>query len=214
VKEKNIGEAVGLWKESIKLSYVFMCFFTVALIVYAPEIITILYSEKYLPGVTVFRIYSIIMLLNVTYFYMIISSMGKTKYILYSTLASIGINIVLSILLYKVIGFAGPAVATLISFLAFRLGQLGISVRISGVKFAEIFPWRALGGITAVNLAFGIFFALVGNIINLEKSIGQIPESIIFGMIWMFVYLGIYFKYIKSKWDILNKGSVDSDKSI
>lgn len=210
-KEKKIQDAVELWKESIKVSYVFMCYFTTVLFVYAAEIITILYSEKYLPGVPVFKVYSIIMLFNVTYFYMIISSMGKTKYILYTTLASIGLNIVLSILFYNLMGFIGPAVATLVSFTAFRIGQLIITVRLTEIEFKNIFPWKSIGLVTVVNIAFGIVFTLLGRVVHLEQNIGQIAESIIFGAVWLIVYIGIYFKYIKKKWHILNKGSVEKD---
>ena len=209
VKEKNVNAAISLWKESIKLSYVFMCFFTAVLIVYAPEIISILYSEKYLPGVTVFRIYSVIMLFSVTYFYMIISCMGKTKYILYSTLTAIATNLVLSIIFYKLMGFIGPAVATLASFFIFRLVQLLMSVKLSGVRLRDIFPWISLLGITIVNIAFGLSFILIGRVIKLENLIGQIPESIILGGIWLVSYLLLFLKYIKSKWDILNKGSIE-----
>ena len=75
IKEKRNKEAIGIWGESIKLSYVFMCFSAAVLVVYAPEIISILYSSKYLPGVDVFRVYSLLLLLNVTSFNSILNSM-------------------------------------------------------------------------------------------------------------------------------------------
>ena len=209
VKENNMKGAVMLWKESIKLSYVFMCFFSTVLIVYAPEIISILYSAKYLPGVTVFRIYAIIMLMSVTHFYMVISSLGKTKYILYTTVGTILLNVVLSILFYRLLGFVGPAVATLISFLVFRFSQLIISVKLSDIGFSEIMPWGTFGIIGIVNAGFGGLFALLREVVHLESSIGWIPESVLLGFFWMILYFGIYFKYIKNKWDILNKGGED-----
>ncbi len=214
IKEKRKGKAIELWGESIKLSYIFMCFFTVALIVYAPEIISILYSPKYLPGVTVFRIYSLILILNVTTFNIIINSMGKTKYIFYSTLLSIGANIVISLALYSLLGFVGPAIATLISFAIFALFQLGATVRLTGSEFKVIFPWKSMGYISVVNIAFGAIFFLLGRYIKLDLLLGQIAESIIFGVLWLLIYFGIYFKYLKKKWDILNRGSIGYNQEI
>jgi len=209
IKEKRNSEAIGIWGESIKLSYVFMCFSAAVLVVYAPEIISILYSSKYLPGVDVFRVYSLLLLLNVTSFNMIINSMGKTRYIFYSALASIAANIVFSVGLYYLMGFIGPAIATLISFASFSLIQLLITVRLAGCSFKSIFPWRSIGLTSAVNASMGLFFFIAGRLIGLDALIGQIAESILFGAIWLIAYMLLYFKYIRRKWDILNKGSVE-----
>ena len=209
IKEKRNKEAIGIWGESIKLSYVFMCFSAAVLVVYAPEIISILYSSKYLPGVDVFRVYSLLLLLNVTSFNMIINSMGKTRYILYSALVSIAANIVFSIGLYYLLGFIGPAIATLISFTSFSVVQLLITIRLTGCSFRKIFPWRSIGLTSSVNILMGVFFFLAGKMIGLDLLIGQVAESIVFGSVWLIVYFWLYFKYIRRKWDILNRGSMD-----
>ncbi|MEI7667881.1 MAG: oligosaccharide flippase family protein, partial [Erysipelotrichaceae bacterium] len=81
-------DGLKLWGESIYISYAVMCFFSVALIMYAPSVISLLYSDKYLPGVDVFRVYSALYIIRFTYFGIILNSIGKTKFVFYSSLFS------------------------------------------------------------------------------------------------------------------------------
>ena len=73
LKEKEIEKAVKLWGNATYLSFTVICFLAFALFAFAPEVMTILYSEKYLAGVGVFRIYSLVLLLRCTYFGMILN---------------------------------------------------------------------------------------------------------------------------------------------
>jgi len=114
----NSGEkekAIEIWKKSLTISYALMCFFATYLIVYAPQVVTFLYSSKYLPAVGIFRIYSLILLLRSTYFGMGLSVVGKTKYIMYISAFALLMNLILNLIFYRMIGFNGPAVATELS---------------------------------------------------------------------------------------------------
>ena len=110
LKNGKNNEVVKLWGETIILSYVFICFFTAFLFVFAPQIMEVLYSEKYLPGVNIFRIYSIVLLLRVTYFGMVLNSIGKTKMIFYCSIASLLLNVVFNFLFLYLFGMSGPAI--------------------------------------------------------------------------------------------------------
>ena len=62
LQKKENEKALELWKMATNLSYICIAFLAAALFVFAPDVITILYSEKYLPGVGVFRVYSLVLL--------------------------------------------------------------------------------------------------------------------------------------------------------
>ncbi|MCR3905733.1 MAG: oligosaccharide flippase family protein [Tenericutes bacterium] len=207
LKSNKISGAIKLWNSSIIISYTFICFFSIGLFVFAPDVIALLYSSKYLPGVKVFRIYSIILLLRVTYFGIILNSIGKTKFILYSSLISLLLNVVLSIGLYYVFGYIGPAIATLTSLLLVQLLQLSITCRTINIRFRAIMPWRDIARITAYNIILGLIFYFLKTISSIELTNSSLIESILLGFIWGIIIFAIEFKRIKATWVLLNSPS-------
>lgn len=204
LKNKNIEEAVYIWGDTTTLSYLFICFFAATLYVYAPDIITLLYSDKYLSGVDVFRVYSITLLLRCTYFGIILNALGKTKFILYSSIASLILNLLLNYPFYKIFGFIGPAVATFVSIILIQLIQLKITAKSIQIPFKRIFPWRTLAIITVVNLVLGIVFSSLKDVVMIKHLTGEIVESIIMGLLWGLVYFILFLNVIKQKWNSLN----------
>ena len=206
LKDGNNEKAVKLWGDATSLSYVFICFFATGMFVYAPDVISLLYSDKFLPGVSVFRVYCIVLLLRCTYFGMILNSIGRTKFIFYSSVAALLLNALFIYPCYLLFGFVGPAIASLISMGIVAVLQLiATSVSIN-IPFKSVFPWRALGAITLLNILMGLIFAFVKQAISLEITSGEIMESIILGIAWAIVYILIMLKYIKRQWGLLNTG--------
>ena len=56
LKKNENEKAVMLWNNATSISYTIICLFSISFFVFAPDIIAFLYSEKYLPGVSIFRI--------------------------------------------------------------------------------------------------------------------------------------------------------------
>jgi len=204
LRDKEYDEAVNIWGNSIEISFIIICFVSFGLIVFAPEVISLLYSNKYLPGVNVFRVYSLVLLLRVTYFGMILNSIGKTKFIFYSSIISLLLNIILNYVFYLIFGFIGPAIATFISLIiVIYLQLLATSISIS-IPMHSIFPWMKLLNIMFINVLLAFVFSGLKNIIHLQQFTGEIGESIILGFLWGVIYLGSQFKSIKSCWKELN----------
>ncbi|TEB08208.1 colanic acid exporter [Pelotomaculum schinkii] len=203
LKNNKNDEAITLWKHAITLSYICICFFATGLFVFASEFISLLYSDKYLSGVAVFRVFNVVLLLRCTYFGMILNSIGKTKFIFYSSIASLGLNVILSYLFYLMFGFIGPAIATFISIAAVNMCQLIVSSKSISISFINIFPWKFLAIITMINIFFGVSFTLVKEVIQLETFTGEIMESIVLGIAWGIIYFLIMLKTIKTKWKVL-----------
>ncbi len=216
------ARAVLLWKNAFLFNYAVMAVMVSGIVTYAPEVITILYSEKYLPGVTVFRIYTLLMLLRTTYFGMILNAAGKTKYIFHISVVQLCVNTVLNIIGCRWLGFIGPALATvLVSF----IGAVLLSRRTGkevGMPFRAVIPWRGLLFITAVNLAFAVAFAVVKQVLPLETwggalfstvlfnhvsaaSLGECAESVLLGAVWALLYFALLSRFLKKKWNELNQ---------
>jgi len=202
-KGDNEG-VVSLWGISIELSYIVISFFVTACVVFAPQIITILYSEKYLPGVAIFRIYSLVLLLRTTYFGLVLNSIGKTKFILYSSVASLFINIVLNCFMYWLIGFEGPAVASFVSIFVVNFVQLWLTSRVLSIPFRKIFPWLQLIKISTINIIWGVIASIILFFLKIGTNSQSLVIAIVIGCIFAGGYLLFLRKKIKHAWKMLN----------
>ena len=206
LKKDDKYKALNLWGNAISLSYLIICFLATGIFTYAPEVMTLLYSEKYITGVPVFRVYSLVLLFRCTYFGMILNSIGKTKIILYSTVLVLITNVILNFFFYYLFGFIGPAIATLIVTLFSATYLLSETSKTLNTSFKKIFPWKNIIYITILNMGLGVVFVLAKDLLSLEKNLGGVIESIMLGAVWGAIYFAITFRFMKRKWQALNEG--------
>ncbi len=202
LQQDKIQQALKAWEDAIILSFMVVSFFSVAFFVFAPEVISILYSKKYILGIDVFRVFCIVLLLRCTYFGMILNAVGQTKYIFYSSFISLFLNIVLSLVMIPYLGLLGPAFASLISSIVMNLAQLLFSSKCLQISFSRIFPWKSIGKIL-------FFQCLLGGIIIILKELitvhlGEIVTVFSIGIIWFAVMVILFRNSIKRRWKRLN----------
>ena len=207
-KERN-QDAISLWANATELSYLLICLIVAGVFTYAEDVMSLLYSEKYLPGLSVFRIYTLVLLLRCTYFGIILNAKGKTKEILYAGIASLALNTVLNPLMYWMLGMNGPALATFLSMFVVLLWQLFRTAKHTGVSFACVFPFKRIGWITVVNAAFALVFYGIKSALPLENYFTSLGESLVLGGIWCLLYLVVMRKFIKRTWNSLNQGGME-----
>ena len=114
IAEKNYKASVGLYRAFLEISLLSTGILALSATAVAPELIQFLYTDKYLPGLDVFRIYILIDILNIMCITLVLSASGWTKTILYISLGAFTLNIGLNILLFKFFGILGPALGTLV----------------------------------------------------------------------------------------------------
>lgn len=209
-KERN-RDALALWANATELSYMLICLIVAGVFTYAEDVMTFLYSEKYLPGLPVFRIYTLVLLLRCTYFGIILNAKGKTKEIFYAGVASLALNTVLNPLMYGIIGMTGPALATFISMFVVLLWQLFQTAKYTGVTLEQVFPFKRLGLITLVNVAFALIFYGIKLILHLDVWITSLGESLLLGGIWCVVYLAVMRESVRKAWNGLNQGGQEDE---
>ncbi len=211
-KDRN-QQAIALWGNATELSYLLICLIVAGVFTYAEDAMSFLYSEKYLPGLSVFRIYTLILLLRCTYFGMILNAKGKTKAIFYASVASLALNVVLNPLMYWALGMIGPALATFLSMLVVLLWQLYHTAKCSETTFAKVFPWKRLGYITLVNIIFAVVFGSLKYLLPLEQWLTGLGEAIALGGCWTMLYVFVMRKAIKRAWNGLNQGGEEFEDS-
>lgn len=204
LKQGKYEESMGLWADASELSLIVMGLVICGIFTYAEDVVELLYSAKYLPGVPVFRVYTLILVLRITYFGMILNSLGRTRDIFYCSIGSLVLNAVLNPLLYLCMGVIGPAVATLLSTLIVNTIQLGLTSKYTAVPFRRVFPWYRLFRVLCINAAFGMVFFLIKRILPGEVWIGSIGESIALGCVWAAAYFLFMKKRVGMLWGKLN----------
>ncbi len=216
LKNDRREEAIGLWGVSNRLTFIVISIIAFGCFTFAPEVITILYSGEYVGGAWVFRVYSLILLFRTTYYGIILNSKGKTKFIFWCSIISLGLNATMNVIFYFIFAsfgqaFVAPAVATFFSTLIMALFQLIATSRAIGMPFSRLLPWARLGVITLINVAFSVFFYAAARILPIERLFdgiefwklsgsGECFEAVILGIVWAVVYFALMLKPIKKLW--------------
>jgi O-antigen/teichoic acid export membrane protein len=154
-KEGKTEEVLKLWHESIRQVALIMfaifslCFF------FAREVITVLFTDAYLASTSIFKIYLLLLPIQITAYGSILRATRNTKHILYVTLMELTLNLSLSLILVKFMGSRGPAVATILTRFSGVSYYLLVIKKILKVDIKGVFPWKVLLKEFAVAFACG-----------------------------------------------------------
>ena len=157
IAAKRYGDAVETYRAYLEISYISTALLACGVLAAAPEAMRLLYSEKYISGLPVFRIYIVSDIFHFANITLILTASGRTKLLMRLGFLGLAANFVLNILFYRLMGFAGPALATLlvslglgITILHFSAKELHTSIRgLFDCKYLLTFALECIGG-TAV----------------------------------------------------------------
>lgn len=151
----DLEQARALFKNYLSVGYLTTVTFSVACLVVAPEMVRLLYGERYLPGLPVFMLYLISGMVKFANLSLILSASGKTKTLMTVSIVSVVVNAVACVAGYSLIGFEGPAVATVIVYVATMGVLLMFSLRELGGNLTDAFDGKAVAfyGVTAAAAA-------------------------------------------------------------
>jgi len=190
--EGNKVELIRIWHSAIRKVALIIIPVMTFLLIYAPEVLSLIFSKKYIDSSGIFRIYLLSLPVRITNYGMILLSLGLSSIVLKYSIYTLILNLILNYVLIQAIGFSGPAVATVIItyFLAFI--QLKKIVQKLNVNLKEIFPWITLlkilfhaGGTGSISLITKLLMPMNEKIISL--AIGFIIYIIIFFMLNFFL---------------------------
>ena len=231
-KKLEFKELIALWHESMRKLALLFYPLTVILLIFAYEVITVLFTTDYAGAVPVFRIYLLMLPLNVTFFHGVLLAAGETKYLLKATTTIFVINIFLiyfMIVWFIDIGYEllGPPVATVAANIILRALWLDRISKVLKVPMSRVFPWGLMsklmgvcllaGGIT-VGIMFGLGINLFGDLITIPGGYeGIVPifdgspmvvYSAATALIGLAFYCGIYFILAKHA-GLVRKGDLE-----
>ena len=161
ITEGQRGEARKLYRHFIEISYITTTVLCFAVLSAAPQAMELLYTEKYLDGLSVFCVYILVDLLRFSNYTMVLAAARRTKRLMLMGIVAIAANAILNVLLFRLFGIVGPALATLLvtfglglSILIFGARELDTNLRgLFDMKFFLLFYGENL-------LALAVFSAL------------------------------------------------------
>lgn len=208
MKNGDKSGVVRIWGNAINISFCIMCLIAGGLFVFAPDVMSLFYSAKYATpeGIAVFRVYTTILLLRFTYWGMVLNATGKTKLILYSSIASMVLNLIGNVASYYAFGFIGPAISTLAVTIVIAAFQLYYTSSYLGIGMGKIFPWkdmsiRLIQTIVIGALLWFIRYACIGELTGVYATIASVAS----GAVWTAIYILINGKYLLRNWKALNQ---------
>lgn len=165
INEKNMTKFKMLWSDYLEIGYTITWPLCVGAIITAPQLIEVLYSQKYLNerGIQVFIIYTIVAMMRFTYFGLISSITGKTKWVFIYNSFALLLNILLNYIFYAFLGMIGPPLATLFSLIIVAILFFRQSLKIINARFLEVIRIKKLLILLFEMVLTGYSVRLIGN---------------------------------------------------
>lgn len=129
VAARENEKAVALYRDFLEISYIATVILCFAALSAAPQLMELLYSEKYLSGLAVFCVYILVDMLQFTNLTVLLSAAGKARVLMILAGVMMVLNGVLNIIFYRWIGLCGPALATLAVTLLMGVIMLALGAR-------------------------------------------------------------------------------------
>ena len=153
-----------LFKNYLKIGYYTSFTFTVVSIVLSRQMVLFLYGDKYISGQSIFVLYTIVDMVKFANMSIVLASCGKTKTLMICSLSALVANTVLNILFYHVLGFIGPAIATVVVTVALTIMLANMSAKSLRMKLISLIEWKEM-------LLFAFELLITGFICNFAIGI-------------------------------------------
>lgn len=192
-------ELLELWYKGIQKVSLLVLPLTILFIVIAYDFITVLFGHEYEAAVIPFQIYTMIILMRVTYYGSILQAFGDTKGVFYISLNLLIANIILSVPFTLLWGINGAAFSTLLANVynwVVVLKRIGGHMEISPVK---VLPFPYYLRVLALSAFSGILTWMARSFIyyDITPFIGLGISSTLF--LTLFSVIGTKVKVISSE---------------
>lgn len=157
-QNQTAGEVYRLYLEVAYVSTIILC---CAAMSAAPQLMELLYSEKYLPGLSVFCVYILVDAVRFTNMTLILSAAGQTKKLMFAAVGALAANVLLNFVLFRAVGVIGPAAATLLTTIGVGIVMLHMNAKALQTTVRHFFDRRYLLVFLLQNLAATVLFVQI-----------------------------------------------------
>lgn len=181
--------ALAIWRKNANKVALIVVPTTMALVVAADELMTVLFTSAYADAANIFRFYSPLTFLRIVTFGPLIVTAGRPRLSLLAAAFGLLYNVALSVPLVFSVGFIGPAMGTGLAFLLHVATYVFFISRATGLPYVTIFPLRSYLRIFAVATAAGA----LGWLVKIELPLPALPRLVaeIVVVLLAFVIIGL-----------------------
>jgi len=183
LNQGKVKETFELWGKAVETTSSILIPLMFLLLLNADWLIVAMYGEKYIDSVIPFKIYLLLLPIRTMTFSSLITASGKTKIISKGALLFLISNVILSVIFIKILGFSGPAIATVLT--TYLLGifySINIS-KVNKVSFFKVFVLRTQIIYFIVG-CIALFFSIISyNLLNMDLIFKIIISNLLFIMI-------------------------------
>ncbi len=152
-------KALMLWQRAaVKCSIILlpaMCF----LFVMAPEVMRLLFSAEYTASATPFRMYLLLVPIRIVAWGPMLMAAGKSSWILSRTAISLAVNLVLSIVLVRYLGYIGAIVGSICELYLWAIPFYAVAIsKLYGCPIRRVLPLGTLSLVLLLSLAACLVF--------------------------------------------------------
>lgn len=146
------------------------------------HIIVLLYDEKYISGLPIFVIYLVIEMIRFANVTIVLSATGQTKIMMISSISMLFLNAIFNVLSYKVFGWYGPAIVTLVLTIFTTLILLHFAAKTLNTHIIKLFDIKEMLIVSGEVIAFGMGFSFIYNKLCLTIYIPQICTLVVLAL--------------------------------
>ena len=155
--------ALALFRQAAVKSAAILIPTMVFLLVSAEPFILTLFSAKYAGSVLPFQMYLLILPIRIVHWGSFLMALGKTRVILYRTLAGLCANLVLSILLVRWMGYMGAILSTIVCLYTINCAwNFTVISRSIGCRWWQVVPFGGVFQLLGVALLAALPVLLLG----------------------------------------------------
>ena len=162
----------------------------VFLLCVAPDLMCVLFGEKYAGSAVPFRIYLLLLPMRTITFGAVLQATGKSRHILISTVLVLTVNAVAG---WLAVGWFGPVgaaaasvAATYLVYVPYLMGVIGSTLRISAQR---MFPWAELAKLTATTLVPGAATLAVMLLFPLPRTMRLAAAGVVYGGLLLAIFV-------------------------
>jgi O-antigen/teichoic acid export membrane protein len=181
-----------VWHQAVKKTALVIFPIVMIFLFTSQRFITFLYTQRYVHSAAIFRIYVVMMLLQVTAYDCVIQATGKTRVIFYASAFNVITNLTASLVLIRWLGIQGAAVGFLLGQLVATSYYLASIRRIFGIALKHLFPWVHLLKVLGLVLLLG---ALTYSLHFTAWFSSKLVFMLVYGAIFTGLYMILVFRF-------------------
>ena len=188
IAQKDFGKCQKLYKDYLSFSYTTTWLIAFGAIICAKDLMLILYDAKYIAGVGIFIVYIAVDMLRFANIAIIFRAKNKTFSLMMYSIGMLFCNFILNIVLLKMFGMIGPAIATLIVTLGMNLMMLIQGSHLIETKVHILINFKEMGIAVLGMLGAGCVSLVIKHYISPYISSHVIMFIIVYGTYAIIVF--------------------------